>query len=601
MMRLQEWIHKFEVGEGVQAVRCLLAVLGLVALAAIYDWRAYKNFSTPEAMDAAQLARNLSEGKGFTTDFVRPFSMYLLEHYAVASGKRNADRAMLKGAHPDLANPPLYPLALAGLMKALPFDYGISARPNSNSWRYQPEMLIALFNQVLFFVALLMIFRLARRLFDDSVGWISVIVIAGSDLIWRFSVSGLSTMLLLVIFLGLVWCLVAMEQAAREGSKNARWLLAMALLSGIVAGLGALTRYSFAWLMVPTLLFLVAYFPGRRASLSMVALAGFLIGLTPWLVRNYQLSGAPFGTVGYAVIEETARFPEDRLERSLKPDLSEVTAGDCFRKLMTGLRTIVRNDLPKLGGNWISAFFLVGLLVPFVRPGLRRLRVFLLICLGLLSCIQALGRTHMAAEVSEVNNDNLLVVFAPLVFVYGVGMYSLLLNQLDLPFVQLRRVITGVIVIITSAPLIFSLLPPKTYPVAYPPYYPPLVQRFAVWMKAGELVMSDMPWAVAWYARQQSVWITLSVQDAKTGDDFYAINDLNKPVKGLYLTHLTLDQRFFSQMLFPQGNGWGRFVIEAVVSTNLPPGFPLKQAPSGYLQNGQLFLTDWQRWKSRTE
>ena len=113
--------------------------------------------------------------------------------------------------------------------------------------------------------------------------------------------------------------------------------------------------------------------------------------------------------------------------------------------------------------------------------------------------------------------------------------------------------------------------------------------------------MSDMPWAVAWYARRQSVWITLNVRNAKTGEDFYAVNDLKKPVNGLYLTPLTLDQKFSSQMLTAQGNGWGRFVIEAVANTNIPAGFPLKQAPSGYLQNGKIFLTDWPRWKPRTE
>jgi hypothetical protein len=428
-----------------------------------------------------------------------------------------------------------------------------------------------------------------------------VIVVAGSDLFWRFSVSGLSLMLSLVLFLGLVWCLVAMEQAAREGTKSGRWLVAMALFAGVIAGLGGLTRYSFAWLIVPIVIFLAAYFPSRRAAMSLTALLGFLVVMTPWLVRNHQLSGAPFGIATYAAIEETTRFPGDNLERSLKPDLSEVTAGDCLRKLTTGLRGIVTSDLLTLGGNWITAFFLAGLLISFVRVGLGRLRVFLLGCLVLLCCVQALARTHPTVDATAVSGDNLLVLLAPLVFIYGVGTYSVLLSQIELPYTQLRSLITGLAVVIISAPLIFSLLPPKTSPLAYPPYYPPLMQRFAVWMKEGELVMSDMPWAVSWYARRQSVWITLNVQDTKTGEDFYAINDLKKPVKGLYLTPLTLDQKFFSQMLTPQGNGWGKFIVEAVANTNLPSGFPLKHAPAGYLQNGQIFLTDWQRWQRRTE
>ena len=72
MLRIQEWIYKLEVGEGTRVIRLVLAILALLALAALYDLREYKNFSTAEAMDSAQLARNIAEGKGFTTLFIRP-------------------------------------------------------------------------------------------------------------------------------------------------------------------------------------------------------------------------------------------------------------------------------------------------------------------------------------------------------------------------------------------------------------------------------------------------------------------------------------------------------------------------------------------------
>jgi len=597
-MPLQEWIHKLEVGEGTRVIRWLVAVLCLGAMMAVYDYRAYKNFSTPEAMDAAQLARNLSEGRGFTTDFIRPFSIHLLEGHASVSGNKAGDAARLKTGHPDLANPPLYPLALAVLMKLLPFDYGISTTSTAPFRTHQPEMIITGFNQFLFLVAVGLVFVLARKLFDDTVAWISAVILAGTELLWRFSASGLPIMLVLVIFLALVSTLVAMDLAAREGTRKTRWLVLMALLAGVLTGLAGLTRYSFGWLIVPVVIFVSAYFPGRRTALCVAASIGFLVVLTPWVARNYQLSGMPFGVATYAMIEETPRFPADRLQRSLKPDYSEVTAMDCVRKLAAGLRTMVQNDLPRLGGSWATALFLAGLFVPFSRPGLSRLRVFLLISLGLMSVVEALARTHPVPDAPEVSNDNLLIVFVPLVIIYGIGLYSILVSQLDLRFPSLRILINGLVVVVVSAPLILTLLP-RTYPLAYPPYYPPLIQRFANWMRSEELVMSDMPWAVAWYARNQSVWITLNVQDPGKGEDFYSINDLKKPVKGLYLTHLTLDQRFFSQVLAPQGNGWGRFVIDAVVSTNLPSGFPLKQAPVGYLPNGQLFLTDWQRWQHR--
>jgi dolichyl-phosphate-mannose-protein mannosyltransferase len=598
-MRLQEWIHKFEVGEGTKWIRLSLAVLGFLALAAVYDLRESKNFSTQEAMDAAQLARNIARGEGYTTDFVRPFSLYLVEKHQTERGRRTNDFSVIKSGHPDLANPPVYPVVLAGAMKVLPFDYFI---PQGVIFRrYQPEVLISFLNQGLFFLAVVMVFRLARRLFDASVAWVSTIIFAGAELFWRFSVSGLSTMLLVIIFLGLVWCLVFMEDAHRESRRGGGWFLGMAVVSGVLIGAGALTRYAFGWLILPVLAFFAIYFGRRRAVLCVSALLAFAAVLAPWLVRNNQWSGALFGTAGYALVQETAEFSGDRLERSLKPDLSAIAFEDYLRKLVVNVGSMVQSELPKLGGSWVSAFFLVGLMVRFVRPALGRLRVFLLLTLGVWVIVSALGRTRLSNESPDVNSENLMVVLAPLVFIYGAGMYFTLLDQLNLPFQQLRHLVTAAFLLLACAPMILTLLPPRTHPVAFPPYYPPLIERFAGWMQERELVMSDMPWAVAWYGNRQCVWTTLYVQDAKRRDDFYAINDFQKPVQALYLTQLTTEGKLHSQMLAADELSWGRFILNGLVKTNLPSGFPLKHAGSGYLSNGQLFLTDRQRWKGRAE
>ena len=122
-------IHKLEVGAGARYLRNCRCLRGRsVALVFVYDFRAYRNFATPEAMDSAQLARNIAEGKGYTTLFIRPFSLYLVQSHnqvqaADALANAGTDFAQIKAAHPDLANPPVYPLVLAGLMKVLPFHY----------------------------------------------------------------------------------------------------------------------------------------------------------------------------------------------------------------------------------------------------------------------------------------------------------------------------------------------------------------------------------------------------------------------------------------------------------------------------------------------
>jgi hypothetical protein len=40
---------------------------------------------------------------------------------------------------------------------------------------------------------------------------------------------------------------------------------------------------------------------------------------------------------------------------------------------------------------------------------------------------------------------------------------------------------------------------------------------------------------------------------------------------------------------------WGRFILQSLSKGQVPDGFPLKKAPTGFLPD-QVFLTDWERW-----
>ena len=171
-------------------------LLLLAGFALVYDLNFTRNFTAPEAMDSAQLARNLSEGNGFETQFIRPVAADMLRQTG------NVPEAELRGSFPDITHPPLYPLLLAAWMKVLPFEYEIDLE-KTDFQRYQPEVLIHLLNQLLFFIALGQVFRLGERLFDSAVAWCSALVFMGAELYWQFSVSGLSTMLVLVLFLAL--------------------------------------------------------------------------------------------------------------------------------------------------------------------------------------------------------------------------------------------------------------------------------------------------------------------------------------------------------------------------------------------------------------
>jgi|SRR5947209_6921978 len=473
-MRMQELIHKLEEGAGYRYLKFLLALCLMVGAAVAYDLAAFRNLSTPEGMDAAQLAWNISEGKGYTTSFIRPFSVHLLEkkskeaaaeaHQLVSSNAPAASPALadpgrLHGPHPDLANPPVYPALLAGFFKLIQL-----APPNlalQQAFKiYAPDFWIGVFNQALLIVLAVLVFLLGRALFDEAVGWVSVLALLGADLFWRFSLSGLSTILLMILFVGLTAVLARLESGVREATRSPRSLVFLAAAAGLLTGLAGLTRYSFAWLIIPLVLWLTALAGAKRATLAMTALGAFLLVMSPWLLRNYNLSGAPFGTAGFAVFENTSAFPEDQLQRTLNPDFSITNSRDFWIKLVDNGREVLQNDLPKLGGSWLSGFFLVGLLVPFRNPTLNRLRWFLLLCLVLLICVQALGRTVPAHGASAIDSENLLVVLAPLIFIYGASLFFTLYEQVAGQFPSLRILILGPFCLLVCAPLLLTFFPP---------------------------------------------------------------------------------------------------------------------------------------------
>ena len=608
---LQKVIYFIEEGEGAQTLRLALAVLAFVAIAMFYDIMSFKSFNTEEAMDMSQLARNISNGEGYTTKCIRPFSLALVQAQTdrkaaiidkqlesknlSATDRKTLESeqvqlkkiASLKTPHPDLANPPLYPTLLAGFLKIAPINYKI---PFEIFQAYKPELWIAGFNQFLFFLAILLIFKITRELFGPSVAWVSTLLFTATDQFWRFSVSGLSTMLLMVIFLCTALMLVRFERQTREIVSGRSSFLA-AILAGVFVGLGCLTRYSFGWLIGPVLVFLLLFGSARRLRNCSGALLAFLLVVSPWLVRNYSLSGNAFGIAGYAICQNTPAFQEDQLERSLQaePVFTKVSLADYARKLFVNSRDILENEIPKLGGSWLALFFLAGLLAPMRHSAQSRLRYFLLFSIFVLIIVQAFGKTHLTSDLPQYNSENLLIILAPLVFGFGVAFYFELIDRIIFPELLWRYAANLWFCVIVAAPMIFTLLPPRVSPLAYPPYYPPTLQETGGWMRPDELVMCDVPWAMAWYSDRQTVSLTLVYPD-----DFFTINDDIKTIHALHITPKTIDGRFLSQMI-KDSKGWGRFVLQSLSKGDVPDGFPLKKSPQRFLPD-QFFVTDWDRW-----
>jgi Dolichyl-phosphate-mannose-protein mannosyltransferase len=601
--QIQHAIHTLEVGSGARWLRLALLASVLLALAVLYDLSAYRSFFAPEAMDAAQVARNLAEGKGYSTDFIRPFSVYLVQKHnrEIRSGEgqiTNAvDFACVNSPHPDLANPPVYPTVLAGLIKLFNPDWRTELRDpfwsaGGRFLRYKPEFGMAILNQALLLLVVLLTFQLAKRILDAPTAWLAAILTLGAEVLWRFSVSGLSTLLLLVIFLGLVWCLVKMEELGRTAAAPTQNFFTLAIMAGVLIGVGMLTRYAFGWIIVPTVVFIALFGGARRHGLAVAAFLTAALVVAPWMIRNLSVSGTFLGTAGYAVVEGTFAFPGSRLMQSINPDMtSAYWVRPYLHKFFENFRFILQGDLLRLGGGWIAILFFAGLLLELRQTAARRLRYFTMLCLGTLAVVQALGKTGLSSSSPEINSENLLVLLTPFIVIFGVVFFLNLLGQMNTPSPEIRYGVVVVFAMVCCQPLLAALLPPKVSPVSYPPYYPPEIQTISGWMRPDECMMSDIPWAVAWYGRHQCVWNTINSQY-----EYFLFNDNVKQVRALYLTLNTLDEKLFTDCLQGGVDSWGNFVLKTVVANQIPPQFPLKVAPYGLMTG--LFLTDRQRWES---
>jgi len=608
MTTVQGLIHKLENAGGARLVKILVVVLAFFVVVIWYDYHCARNMAAPTAMEEAQLGRNISRGKGFTTECIRPLSIYLIKKQHNVAGDK--DPARLNGNHPDISNPPVYPVVLAGLMKVLPFHFDTSLKgvfwgvPDAKapggrrSLRYQPDFLITFFNQFLFVALLLVVYLWARRLFDPGVAAVSVAILIGTELLWRFTASGLSTMLLLLIFMGLIWCLTLWEAEMREPKWGPKGALLLSLAAGLLIGIGGLTRYSFLSLLIPVAAFLIIFGGPRRWVYCICAIVIAVAVVSPWIARNYAVSGKAFGTASYNVVEWF--FPGFRLQRSLQPELPPFAVTSYFRKLIANLLPALQSDLFDNTGGWITGFFMAGLLVGFRNQALRRIRYFTFAGILVLAIAQSLARTKLSEESADVNSENLLVLLTPLIVVYGVAFFYTLLENMQLPFRQMRYVAITVFVILVTLPMWLTLTLPGKGPIAYPPYWPDKIQESAQVLGKDELMMTDIPWAVAWYGDREAVWLTLNATaspDDPTNwqESFFAINDQLKPIHALYLTPRSLDARFQTDWIRGGQLSWGRFIMGTLGGGQVPGSFPLTKIPPGYLPE-QLLLTDVARW-----
>ena len=595
---IQTAVFQIEMGRGKQVIQWVLLVLLAAALSLIYTAGQFRGLTKRESMDMAQLARNIAHGQGFTTYLIRPLSIWKLQdHGWKIQDKATRERLIMQ--HPDICNPPLYPLALAGLFKLLPasaFNYDSAERV------YYPERCVILpFDQLCLLGSVLLVFLWAKRLFDRRVAIVAGLIMLFSDTLWSYGVSGLPTNLLTLLFLLAIYCLFIADgrlnppdsaEGQETGAAPGRvtgGVVALVIGSAVLMGLCFLTRYLALFFLIPMVIYVARIFQGRAAAMwAGVYVAVVVAVITPWLLRNYQVSGSVLGIAQYELINRAGSFHGQSLPRSYKPDFTGAYSIKALvGKLLVNLRTNLITNFRLIGSDFLVGFFGVGLMYGFRRRDVSRLRWLVLGAIAVAIFAMSLIGSDPERTGPEIYGGNLLVLLLPLVAIFGAAFFYLLLDRIHFRIKLTRGTVVGMFVVLNVSPMIFTMLPPRLGAYPYPPYIPPVTRAVAATFETDALACSDMPWAIAWDGERRALWLPMTM------DDFYEINDFVAPkgVQYLMLTPYIIDLKPQSEVSKGEYKGWATFMRGQV-----PGNFPLKAYSPLPPDNEQVLLADRVRW-----
>jgi hypothetical protein len=565
-----QWlIHTFEQGSFAVWLRRLVIVVVLTIVAVVWLAMKFNGFSDPDAMDQAQIGRQIAAGEGYSTLYARPFALHVM------LARTGAIRQPL----PEVNQAPLGPAVNATILRATGMNFSLAP----GTFVLPAERAIATGGFVFFLGSLLLLYFLGRRLFDARLALLGTGLIAVMDLFWRFSTSGLPQMAMLFFFSGALLALLAALEAQNAGKfwRAQLWALAAAFLLGLTTlghGIGL-------WIFAGFWLFAVMAIRPHW-TVALLSPAVYALPLLPWAWLNWRAVRHPLGLPFYELYRRHGTDPLAWLA-DFEP-LLRFHAGDFLANTADNALAQLAGLTNSFGGNFVAAaFFLAIFLHTFRRwePAQFRWAV-LLMWLGAAAGMCVFG-TGSAVSVNQLH-----VLFVPVMTLYGLVFLLVLWARLEINQPLLRAAFLVFLYAALSVPLVGSLLAtPKR--VNWPPYLPPLVARFSSWLEPAEAMASDIPWATAWYAGRTSLLLPESIEQ------FEVIGSerlLGKPLVGIYLTPFSGDAATYSAIVNGRYREWARFVLREIRPEDLR-GWMLTSAINLPIDGGAIFFADRPRWR----
>lgn len=551
-------------------IRRSLFFIVLISLTLGNLFTLFRGLNSPQAMDQAQIAREIARGNGFATKMIRPVAYYQAE--------KTARRTVPLQGFQDTYHSPLNPLLNAAVLKLIGADKMNSWQMSDNEMVYPLDRVIATVCTLFFLIAIGVNYLLISRIFDPKIAGVCAILMLFCEVFWNYSLSGLPQMLMLLLFS----CGLYFAYRATEASTEGRIAMTPAIVAGIFFTLLALAHWMTVWISLGYILYAaIAFRPRGIVGISILGLL-LVAGIGPML-RNIDITGSPFGTAFLTLYNGLGNGTETTVMRNSDLEAEPLVLDGLIAKVLRTTLTQATDIVPLLAGIVVAPLFFLALLHPFKRKSIADFRWAIL----LMWVSTAFGLAFFGISTRPLDPNQLHLLFAPIMTAYGLAFISILWTRLD--FVgstpMLQNVHHFIIVGICALPLVLSLptkvrtgmhLSNRGGVPHWPPYYAPALNNESGvkgFTTPRQVVFSDQPWAVAWYADRISIWLPPSREGFQKLETI--ANDLQTPVAGILISPSSHGSGPVSDVANLYKDFTSLVLDGRVIMATYPPGIPI--------------------------
>ena len=529
--------------EKVYALRILVGVI--LAVMCVYKLMfGYQGLTQPEAMDQAQIARNVANNEGFKTQVFRPMELMDREE---ADPKEPIDIANCK----DVSHAPLNILSTAVALRATGYhDYDshrmrVDAEGETVDKVYGADRVVSAASCFWFIISMLLAYTLIVRLFDDVVASATVCSLLFCELALDYAVSGLAQPLMMACMLAGLHLLLSACRAKTEKhiTMQGVWVVLSMFMMTLMCLAG--------WLGIAPAL---GYFIFCAVYFRPVGTYGFIgLGILfacsiPTMINNYNAVGDVFGNAFYGIYNCFGSSEEFILRSTNEADVPLESSWVVLR-FVGAVFLQVKSVFVNMGGIIVGPFFFLSLFYTFKKDGVQGVKLAVM-GMWIAACMaMAMYGTNIPLSAGQ-----LAFLFTPIFVAYGFSILFNFLSRMDLKgitYSQLRNLMILAVVVMTAGPLV-SRFPRDTYRSVWirdltaSPFAAALnIQLHKKTVDSvttaenpeprPAFIVSDQPCAVAWYANRRAIWVPLKISDyKKLSDEIF--KDSGAVVQGLFIT-----------------------------------------------------------------